>query len=119
VRADETTCPFCASGLGADFAVPPRPVVRAVGPFTRSAVLFLGATACGGSVTPEPAPVVFYGPAVVDASAEASAGDATADAGTDASAADGRAADADAADSEPGGPIFYGPAPVREDASQD
>jgi hypothetical protein len=94
VRADETACPFCASAMPADFVPPPRPVVRAVGPLTRSAVLFLGATACGGSVAPsEPVPVVFYGPAVVDA---------------------GDAAHADAADGEPPGLVFYGPAPVHD-----
>jgi hypothetical protein len=111
VRADETVCPFCAAVLPADFVPPPRPVVRAVGPFTRSAVLFLGATACGGSVAPtEPMPLVFYGPAVVDdAGAEASARDATA---ADASTAD-------AADAEPPGLVFYGPAPVFLDASED
>jgi hypothetical protein len=114
VRADETACPFCASALPADFVPPPRPVVRAVGPFTRSAVLFLGATACGGSVAPtEPMPLVFYGPAVVeDAGAEASMRDA---------AADTAVADAatDAADDEPSSPVFYGPAPVLVDAGGD
>jgi hypothetical protein len=110
VRADETACPFCAAVLPADFVPPPRPVVRAVGPFTRSAVLFLGATACGGSVAPtEPTPIPFYGPAVVeDAGAEASMRDASAD-----------AAATDAADAEPSGLIYYGPAPVLLDASGD
>jgi hypothetical protein len=107
VRAEETACPFCASALPADFAPPPRPVVRAVGPFTRAAVLFLGASACGGSVAPtEPPPVPFYGPAVVE------------DSGVGVSVRD--AAAVDAADSNNVTPVFYGPAPVSvSDASED
>jgi hypothetical protein len=141
VRAGESACPFCGTPLPADFGPAPRVVAPVTGPFARAAILFMGAatTACSGSgssepvSTPvlnvdastnpdsgEPLPVVFYGPAVVDASSDDSGepmpvpfyGPAVVDAGRDQDAG----TDVDASDGGDSGepmPVpFYGPAVV-------
>jgi hypothetical protein len=66
VLASERECPFCSSGLG-----PSAPRAVAGRALTRAAILFAGAnvlSACGNEV------VVMYGPASVDASADAADG---------------------------------------------
>ncbi len=72
VKKEETTCPFCASVLPADFGVCTEARAPAGRPLTRAALVLLGATAigaCGKSGANDPASpgsgVDIYGPAPV------------------------------------------------------
>jgi hypothetical protein len=63
LRASETVCPFCDAALPEAFGVCAQPAPRGRS-MSRAALLFVGAnvaTGCGAD-----APVVLYGPAVIN-----------------------------------------------------
>ena len=99
VKLGAPSCPFCAHELPLE--VSPRPALPVSGKsLTRAAILFAGAStvgACGGL---DPSPVVYYGPAPIDASTDGGSTDSATEAG-------------DASDA--GSPVvFYGPAPIPD-----
>lgn len=72
IRAEETSCPFCATVLPDDFGVCTEPRAAAGRPLTRAALVLMTATAitaCGKSGSSDPTSpgsgVDIYGPAPV------------------------------------------------------